>query len=143
MRHRVEDQGDRAMFSGAERNARQRSEKLQGRRIAGLCIWGIWLLATVGCAAGPNYHRPETQVPDQWSNLSSATTAEPSITTARQAELVEWWKNFNDPTLTDLVEKAIKANLDVRLAEARLRQARAAREPPRFTGRHFGSSWGP
>jgi multidrug efflux system outer membrane protein len=113
--------------SWVDQSERRRPEKLQGRRIAGLCIWGIWLLAAVGCAAGPDYHRPETRVADQWSNLSSSTTAEPSITTARQAELVEWWRSFDDPTLTDLVERAIKANLDVHLAEARLRQARASR----------------
>ena len=41
--------------------------------------------------------------------------------------LVEWWTAFNDPTLSSLVDMAVRANLDVRLAEARIRQARAAR----------------
>ena len=40
---------------------------------------------------------------------------------------MEWWTAFNDPTLSSLVEMAVRANLDVRLAEARIRQARAAR----------------
>ena len=40
--------------------------------------------------------------------------------------LVEWWTAFNDPTLSSLVDMAVRANLDVRLAEARIRQARAA-----------------
>jgi multidrug efflux system outer membrane protein len=39
---------------------------------------------------------------------------------------VDWWKAFNDPTLSSLVETAVRANLDVRLAEARIRQARAS-----------------
>ena len=41
--------------------------------------------------------------------------------------LVEWWNAFNDPTLSSLVEMAVRANLDLRQAEARIRQARAAR----------------
>ena len=39
---------------------------------------------------------------------------------------MEWWNAFKDPTLSSLVEMAVRANLDVRLAEARIRQARAA-----------------
>jgi NodT family efflux transporter outer membrane factor (OMF) lipoprotein len=42
-------------------------------------------------------------------------------------QLVEWWNAFQDPTLSSLVEMAVRANLDVRLAEARIRQARASR----------------
>lgn len=38
-----------------------------------------------------------------------------------------WWRNFNDPELTSLVEAGLKQNFDVRIAEASLRQARAAR----------------
>jgi NodT family efflux transporter outer membrane factor (OMF) lipoprotein len=39
-----------------------------------------------------------------------------------------WWRRFNDPQLTALVEKAVKANNGVAVAEARVRQARAARQ---------------
>jgi NodT family efflux transporter outer membrane factor (OMF) lipoprotein len=49
------------------------------------------------------------------------------MATAQPAELTQWWRQFNDPTLTALVEGAVKTNLDLRLAEARLRQARATR----------------
>jgi outer membrane protein, multidrug efflux system len=40
---------------------------------------------------------------------------------------VQWWEAFKDPTLSSLVEMAVRANLDLRQAEARVRQARAAR----------------
>jgi NodT family efflux transporter outer membrane factor (OMF) lipoprotein len=40
---------------------------------------------------------------------------------------VEWWKTFRDPELNSLIERAMKANLDLRVAEARLREARALR----------------
>jgi len=41
--------------------------------------------------------------------------------------LVDWWKGFDDPVLNGLIEKAVTNNLDLRTAEARLRQARAKR----------------
>ncbi len=39
----------------------------------------------------------------------------------------EWWKQFNDPTLTGLVRRVAAGNLDVRAATFRLAQSRAQR----------------
>jgi NodT family efflux transporter outer membrane factor (OMF) lipoprotein len=80
-----------------------------------------------GCAVGPDYRPPETRVPNDWNGQEVVTPATPSKTTINPVELVEWWTAFNDPTLSSLVETAVRTNLDVRLAEARIRQARAAR----------------
>jgi NodT family efflux transporter outer membrane factor (OMF) lipoprotein len=41
--------------------------------------------------------------------------------------VIKWWKTFNDPMLDSLVERAVKANHDLRIAEGRLREARALR----------------
>jgi NodT family efflux transporter outer membrane factor (OMF) lipoprotein len=41
------------------------------------------------------------------------------------AALAEWWQNFADAELTALVQRAIAQNLDVQVAQARLREARA------------------
>jgi NodT family efflux transporter outer membrane factor (OMF) lipoprotein len=38
-----------------------------------------------------------------------------------------WWASFNDPQLTKLVDQAVLANLDVKLAAARVAEARAER----------------
>ena len=84
------------------------------------------LLAAAGCAVGPDYKRPETKVPDNWNGQEVVTTDTPSKTNTDPAELVAWWSNFKDPTLSSLVEMAIRSNLDLRLAEARIRQARAS-----------------
>jgi multidrug efflux system outer membrane protein len=81
----------------------------------------------VGCAVGPDYRPPETKVPSTWDGQNVVTPALPSKTTIDPVALVEWWNAFNDPILSSLVEMAVRANLDVRLAEARIRQARAAR----------------
>ncbi len=75
---------------------------------------------------GPDYRKPETKVPDNWNGQEVVTKDTPSKTTPDPAALVEWWQAFNDPSLSALVEMAIRANLDLRLAEARIRQARAA-----------------
>ena len=92
-----------------------------------LLILVLCLLAVAGCAVGPNYHPPETKVPTYWDGQNVVTPAQPSKTNINPVELVEWWTAFKDPTLSSLVETAVRANLDVRLAEARIRQARAAR----------------
>ncbi|HVO85475.1 MAG TPA: efflux transporter outer membrane subunit [Syntrophobacteria bacterium] len=88
---------------------------------------GAALLVAAGCAVGPDYQRPQSEVPAAWEGVAPPAPSESSVATARPVALVEWWKAFDDPTLTSLVERAVSANLDLRLAEARIRQARAAR----------------
>ncbi|MGA9755379.1 MAG: efflux transporter outer membrane subunit [Desulfobaccales bacterium] len=96
------------------------------RHIGLVCLPAVIWATLVGCAVGPDYKRPETKVPENWNGQEVVTPATPSKTTTDPAALVEWWNAFKDPTLSSLVEMAIRANLDVRLAEARIRQARAA-----------------
>jgi NodT family efflux transporter outer membrane factor (OMF) lipoprotein len=49
------------------------------------------------------------------------------VTTTAPLDVVQWWTRFHDPQLDSLVTRAVQSNLDLRLATARLRQARAAR----------------
>ena len=90
-------------------------------------VVGLAMLVVSGCMVGPNYHPPQTTVPTGWVGVAETPTGQPSVATAQPAELTQWWRQFNDPTLTALVEEALKANLDLQIAEARLRQARATR----------------
>jgi NodT family efflux transporter outer membrane factor (OMF) lipoprotein len=91
-----------------------------------LCLGLLALIALAGCAVGPDYRPPKTEVPKTWDGQNVVTTGQPSKTTTQPVALVEWWQAFNDPSLSSLVEMAIRNNLDVRLAEARIREARAA-----------------
>ena len=75
------------------------------------------------CMMGPDFQRPETKVSSQW--LGRARTTPEAAPKAVQ-DLAQWWMAFNDPQLTSLVERAMQANLDLRMAESRIRQARAA-----------------
>jgi len=93
-----------------------------------IVVVGFSVLIVGGCMVGPNYHTPQpTAVPTAWVGVAETPTGQQSVATAQPADLTQWWRQFNDPTLTVLVEEALKANLDLRLAEARLRQARATR----------------
>lgn len=74
-----------------------------------------------GCMVGPDFRAPEPHVPVQWQG--AAADSRP----AAPEELARWWTLFADPELTSLEERAIAANLDLKQAEARVRQARAAR----------------
>jgi multidrug efflux system outer membrane protein len=86
----------------------------------------IILATLIGCAVGPDYHPPKTKVPKDWDGQAAVTPAEASKTTTKPAKLVGWWNVFHDPTLSSLVEMAIIANLNLKQAEARILQARAA-----------------
>ncbi|PWU11989.1 MAG: hypothetical protein C5B50_22255 [Verrucomicrobia bacterium] len=78
------------------------------------------LTLLAGCSVGPNYHPPTMPAGAAFSNGGQTNFAVQPIT-------IEWWKQFNDPHLTSLIERAISSNLDVRVATARVREARALR----------------
>jgi len=83
------------------------------------------LLGGSGCrTAGPDYKPPQTATPNNWTRDLQGG----QIGVAADTNLIErWWTVFNDPILSDLVERARTGNLDLRQAEARLREARARR----------------
>jgi outer membrane protein, multidrug efflux system len=87
---------------------------------------GLGVSILGGCMVGPNFHPPQPTVPNAWVGVEKTPT-EPSTATIAQSGLTQWWKQFDDPVLTELVDEALKTNLDLRIAETRLREARAIR----------------
>lgn len=81
------------------------------------------LAAMTGCTVGPDYKPPQTRVPAGWSGPTEAAGAEQ----AAVKNIAQWWTVFGDPALSSLVERAAKSNLDLKQAESRILQARAAR----------------
>ncbi|MCX7099851.1 MAG: efflux transporter outer membrane subunit [Methylococcales bacterium] len=76
-----------------------------------------------GCTVGPDYKPPVVPVPKQWSGTGADQTG--SLAHAKLAE--HWWKTFNDPVLDRLITDAIAANLDLKQALLRVKEARAQR----------------
>jgi multidrug efflux system outer membrane protein len=83
----------------------------------GLMLAGL----LVGCTVGPSYRRPEVPVPPTWRQADQAGVS------AGIAPVADWWRTFQDPVLDRLIERAVAANLDLKIATARVREARALR----------------
>lgn len=75
-------------------------------------------LILAACTVGPNYHAPEEKLPVHW------LSTERKIDDAAMLQQA-WWKQFNDPVLDILIAKAAADNFDLKIAEARIAQARA------------------
>ncbi|UQY34717.1 TolC family protein [Pseudomonas fulva] len=74
-------------------------------------------LAISACAVGPDYRAPQD------ANGVSAPAARGSYDTAHFE--AQWWQQFDDPTLNQLVEQSLQDNRELRVAYARLRAARS------------------
>jgi NodT family efflux transporter outer membrane factor (OMF) lipoprotein len=59
---------------------------------------------------------------------TTAPTTAPSLAAANAPAEIRWWRRLGDEKLSALVEKSVKANYSVAVAEARVREARAARQ---------------
>jgi outer membrane protein, multidrug efflux system len=68
------------------------------------------------CAVGPDYQRPETPAAPAFGQQDGYAAAAP---------VAEFWRGFEDPQLNALVEGALDANHDLRVAVGRVEQARA------------------
>lgn len=77
------------------------------------------LVVLGGCSVGPNYRQPKPEKPGQWNSPLAGGE------TSRVSGITAWWKTFHDAELNSLVNRAVKANLDLKIAEARVREARA------------------
>jgi len=81
-----------------------------------------------GCKVGPNYRAPTTTMPGAYAEPSAMQEAAAARFAGDADREVRWWRRLKDAKLTDLVERAVKANSSITVAEARLSQARAARQ---------------
>jgi multidrug efflux system outer membrane protein len=82
----------------------------------------LCLAASLGCAVGPDFKPPDMPVPAGWAGPPPL----PAVTPAEQ-DLTRWWTVFDDNMLASLIQQAVESNLDLKFAEARIRQARAVR----------------
>lgn len=77
------------------------------------------------CAAvGPDYVPPQVTPPAAWGAEMAAGEAAEAV---NPDTIAQWWRQLGDTTLSDLIERALAANTDIRSARARLLEARARR----------------
>jgi len=90
------------------------------RRVLAGALAGVAMATTVlgGCVAGPRYQRPPLDVPAE---------ARGQVTPVEAASLADqpWWDVFQDDALKGLIAEALHNGYDVRLAAARVEEARA------------------
>jgi NodT family efflux transporter outer membrane factor (OMF) lipoprotein len=76
------------------------------------------LLILAGCAVGPNYKRPQTDVTSQFRGAEEGETN-------RSIADTKWFDLFQDDVLKQLVQTALDRNYDIRIAAERVFETRA------------------
>jgi len=84
------------------------------RTLGAVCALAVLL---AGCSVGPNYRRPVVAAPE---------THRGQLEPAEAASFADqpWWEVFGDPVLQQLIDEALRSNLDLQAAAARVEQAR-------------------
>ena len=125
---RLTDRATQARSSGADRQSPRRRKDIdhgtlvnsRDGRLTRSARHGVALAAVAlggACACARRTRRP-TVAPATLKNADPALVVE-------QAFDPRWWEQFEDPVLDELVTRALAANHDVRIAVARVDQARA------------------
>jgi multidrug efflux system outer membrane protein len=83
------------------------------RRLLALLVLA---LPAAGCMMGPDFVRPETDVPTAYRELPADEESLANI---------DWWNVFEDPALQELIHAALENNHDLRAAYWRIEEARA------------------
>jgi len=88
------------------------------RRFALLLVFSL-----TGCMVGPDYHLPSFDTPADWHGSKGQTSDR-----AMRDKTVAWWRDFKDTELNALIEKALANNENLKIAAARVVEARGSRE---------------
>ncbi len=89
------------------------------------------LLLLAGCAAGPNYRRPQVATPVAYKEAAGWKVATPDDAALRGP----WWRMFGDPVLDGLEAQVAAANPTLAVAQAKYHQ------PRQFARAERGTLW--
>jgi multidrug efflux system outer membrane protein len=84
-------------------------------------MYRLWILLafaalTFGCKLGPNYQRPDLDVPADYNTADAEGESFANL---------NWWEVFDDPQLVDLIELGLESNKELAIASARRDEVRA------------------
>jgi outer membrane protein, multidrug efflux system len=82
----------------------------------------LLVMLTSGCLVGPNYKRPAVPTPSAYRGATPEQNASSQVPWFGDQK---WWEAFQDDALRDLIRAALQQNHDVRIAAARILEARA------------------
>ena len=95
---------------------------ISSRKYIGNAFGAFLLLFLASCTmVGPDYQPPQPEMPGQWHETVANIVSEDDAATGA------WWTLFDDPLLDSLMERAAASNHSLKIAEARIREARAGR----------------
>ena len=95
------------------------------RLLSSLIMTNAVLLSA--CAVGPKFEQPQARLPERWE-VQTPQGIELESNVDESAIEEEWWKQFGDPMLAELIEQAKQSNLDARIAALRVAQSRIQRD---------------
>src|SRR6478735_239609 len=88
------------------------------------------LLLHLGCTVGPSYRAPVPQVESTFAGAirvpsTEPASSQPAALVASPMAAARWWDSLHDSQLSALMDRVADSNLDVKVAQARVLQARA------------------
>jgi NodT family efflux transporter outer membrane factor (OMF) lipoprotein len=92
---------------------------------SGVVVWVASTAILSGCLQGPNYQRPTLDIPASWEQAAAPGVQERAPFTAARLPETTWWRGFENEELTDLIERAVRQNHDVRRSAYRVLEGRA------------------
>jgi len=98
-----------------------------GKRCASLAAIGL-ACGLGACTVGPDFAAPESGSPATWTDPSATPAAKVGsggVTVAAEP-VPRWWRSFDDPQLSALIDRAIAGNLDLQQTVLRIAAARAS-----------------
>ena len=114
--------------SRASSAVRARCEGTQWRFAALGGVVLVVVMSLAACMMGPDYRRPETQIPEGFKEGVDWQRADANPQAAIDST---WWRMYGDDKLNDLVDQALRANQSIAAAEAAYRLALATVEANR------------
>lgn len=91
---------------------------------ATIVLAGLLLLS--GCAVGPDFHPPATNIEAQFGEIAKLPAQHTQLV-SQPVVATDWWNEFHDADLSRLIDAALQQNLTIKIAATRIRQARAER----------------
>lgn len=79
-------------------------------------LLALALATLAGCAALPDLKKPVAELPAAWPRAMGAPA---------ERVAADWWRAYGDDRLDALIQEALQHNADIRLAAARIQEARA------------------